>query len=160
MSELSYKTKSKGLRGTILAAWLIAGTLDMSAAVIQTLINGGDPLRMMQFIASGVFGTSAFSSVMPYAVLGFLFHYVIAFGWTLLFFYIYPKFYFLSVNVLLTAVLYGVFVWAMMNLVVLPLANTPPIKFVAVRAVVAALILVVAIGMPLAFIAARYYRRP
>lgn len=159
MSELIYKTKPKGLRGTILTAWLIAGTLDMSAAVIQTLINGGDPLRMMQFIASGVFGTSAFSSVMPYAALGFLFHYVIALGWTLLFFYIYPKFYFLSANVVLTAVLYGVFVWAMMNLVVLPLANTPPIKFVAAKALVAAGVLVVAIGMPLAFIASRYYRK-
>lgn len=160
MAELTFKSIPKGLRNTILTAWLIAGTLDMSAAVIQTLINGGDPLKMMQFIASGVFGTRAFSSIMPYAVLGFLFHYIIAFGWTLLFFYIYPKFSFLSVNAVLTAVLYGVFVWAMMNLVVLPLANTPPIKFVPTKALIAASVLVIAIGMPLAFTASRYYRRP
>lgn len=159
MSELTCKTKTKrDLRTVILISWLIVGTLDMSAAVIQTLINGGSPVKMLQFISSGVFGTSAFTTEMPYSLLGVVFHYIIALGWTILFFFLYPRVDFLSWNVIATGILYGVFVWTIMNTVILPLANTPPVKFSLLKAIVAALVLIVAIGLPLSFMARKYYR--
>ncbi|MEO5978113.1 MAG: hypothetical protein ABIS36_18720 [Chryseolinea sp.] len=159
MSELTYKTKTKkDLKTMILISWLIVGTLDMSAAVIQTLINGGNPVKMLQFIASGVFGTNAFTTEMPYALLGVVFHYIIAFGWTLLFFFLYPRLEFLSWNTIATGFLYGLLVWTIMNQVILRLANTPPIKFVFMKAIIAALILVFAIGVPLSFMAKKYFR--
>ncbi|MEO8472446.1 MAG: hypothetical protein ABI477_09635 [Chryseolinea sp.] len=159
MSELTYKTKTKkDLKTMILISWLIVGTLDMSAAVIQTLINGGNPVKMLQFIASGVFGTNAFTTEMPYALLGVVFHYIIAFGWTLLFFFLYPRLEFLSWNTIATGFLYGLLVWTIMNQVILRLANTPPIKFVFMKAIIATLILVFAIGVPLSFMAKKYFR--
>jgi hypothetical protein len=95
---------------------------------------------------------------MPYALLGVVFHYIIALGWTIIFFYLYPRIEFLSWNAAATGFLYGVFVWTIMNNVILPLANTPPIKFVLVKAMIAALVLIVAIGLPLSFMAKKYYR--
>ena len=38
----------------IVKSWLIVGSLDITAAIIQTLIYKGSILNLMQFIASGV----------------------------------------------------------------------------------------------------------
>lgn len=147
---------SRRRESTMWLAWLMAGTLDLAAAVIQMLINDRDPLMMLKFIASGVFGSSALQGGNGYAVLGILFHYVIAGIWTWLFFFFYPRLRFLQMNVWVTAFLYGLFVWFVMNRLVLPLSNTPPIPFTVRGALISAAVLVVAIGMPLSFMARRY----
>lgn len=141
----------------ILSAWLLAGTLDITAAIIQTLLAGGSITRLMQYIASGVFGTAAFDGGMPYAVMGLGFHYLIAFGWSFLFLLIYPKLTFAPRHRLLTGIAYGVVVWFMMNRVVLPLSNVPQRPFDPVRSLIAAAVLMVAIGIPLSFLASRHY---
>src|SRR5690348_4121092 len=106
---------------TMWLAWLMAGTLDITAAVIQMLLNDRDPVMMLKFIASGVFGPAALGGGNGYAVLGLIFHYIIAGIWTWLFFMIYPQVRFLQKNVWVTAVVYGIFVWFVMNRIVLPL---------------------------------------
>lgn len=151
-------TSSAGSRGgrTVWMAWLMVGTLDILAAVIQTLINGRNPLMMLKFIASGVFGSAALAGGNNYAVMGLLFHYLIAGIWTYFFFFLYPRLRFLQENVWITAVVYGLFVWFIMNRVVLPLSSTPSIPFTVRGALISATILILAIGMPLAFMARRY----
>ena len=62
---------------------------------------------------------------------------------------------FLQKNVVLTGVLYGLFVWFVMNRIVLPLSNTPPLPFTVRGALISSAILIVAIGMPLSIIAKR-----
>lgn len=141
---------------TMWLAWLMAGTLDLTAAVIQMLINGRDPVMMLKFIASGVFGSAALAGGNGYAVLGVLFHYLIAGIWTWLFFLLYPQFRFLQKNVWITALTYGLFVWFVMNRIVLPLSNTPSIPFTIRGALISAAVLIVAIGMPLSIMARRY----
>lgn len=137
-------------------AWLIVGTLDLSAAAVQMLINDRDPVMMLKFIASGVFGSAALTGGNGYAALGVLFHYIIAGIWTWLFFLLYPQISFLQKNVWITALLYGIFVWFAMNRIVLPLSNTPSIPFSVRGALISAAILTVAIGMPLSLMAKRY----
>ena len=154
------KKSNQPLIKAIVTGWIVAGTLDISAAVIQTLLYGREPMRMLQYIASGMFGADAFSGGVPFSILGLLFHYIIAMGWTVLFFVVYPKVHFLSKNIFLTAFLYGFFVWLMMNRVVLPLSQIPAAPFRIMGAVTAMLILVVAIGLPLAIVAKRYYSKP
>src|SRR4051812_4660882 len=85
------KEKRFGLTKMILLSGLLVGTLDILAAIVQTLLNGRNPLGMLKFIASGYFGTPALTGGFVYAICGLLFHYVIAMGWTVLFFWIYPK---------------------------------------------------------------------
>lgn len=147
----------RSLLKAILWAGIVVGTLDILAAIIQTLIYGRNPLGMLQYIASGIFGEASFSGGYPFAVYGLIFHYGIAFGWTVCFFLIYPKMNLLSKNKFLTGFVYGLFVWLIMNRVVLPLSNVPSAPFNLARSIMAMLILVCAIGLPLSFLGHRYY---
>lgn len=157
--QINKKMSKLKLVKTAILAGLIVGSMDILAAIVQTLITKGDPIKLFQFIASGLFGRQSFSGGVPYAILGLFFHYTIAIGWTILFFIIYPRVKFMTEFKILTGLLYGCFIWLVMNQVVLPLSNTPPIPFSVLSAVVGALILVCAIGLPLSFLAQRFYSR-
>mgnify|MGYP000975486531 CR=1 FL=1 len=140
----------------ILPSALLVGTLDITAATIQYYMRTGkDPLNVPRFVASGVFGQQAFSGGTPMAAWGLLFHYLIAFSFSVFFFWIYRKWAFLAKYRILTGILYGIFIWMVMNLVVLPLSNTPPLSLNIGKAAEAASILICMIGLPLSFIAAR-----
>jgi hypothetical protein len=145
---------------TIFWTGLLAGSLDILAAFIQYYLTfHRNPLRVLLFIASGVFGKDAYSggNIMYFA--GALFHYIIAFSFTLLFFFIYPLINFLSANRIVTGILYGAFIWSVMNLLIVPMSKTPTIPFQWSKAFLAMGILVVAIGIPLSFLAYRHYSR-
>ena len=141
----------------IVTSWLIVGTFDILFAIAQTLINGGKPIKMLQFIASGVFGRQAFSGGVAFAVYGLALHYFIAFIWTFLFFKVYPKLNLVAKNKILTGVVYGIIIWIVMSMIVLPLSNTPRLNFNLGKSIISALILIAAIGLPLSIIANRYF---
>ena len=143
----------------VLVAWLVAGTLDGAAASLQSLIAGGNPVRVFQYIASGVFGQEAFSGGILMALAGGVFHYFIAFCWTILFFLLYPKIRLLSKNIHLTAAAYGVVIWIVMNFVVLPLSGVTQGAFNLQRAAIGAAILVVCVGWPVALMAKGHYSK-
>jgi hypothetical protein len=141
----------------ILLAGLLVGTLDILAASTQTLIYGRNPMDMLKFIASGVFGNAALTGGPAFSFYGLFFHYCIAMGWTVLFFLVYPKLDLLSKNRVVTGLLYGLFVWICMSQIVLPLSNTPSFPFKLSGAIISVIILMAAIGLPLSFMARRYY---
>ncbi len=89
------------------------------------------------------------------AAMGLLFHYLIAFSFTLFFFWIFPKVKTWIPNWVLLGVLYGILVWVVMNRLVVPLSNTPKGPFNLQSALINAAILIVCIGLPLAFMASR-----
>jgi hypothetical protein len=55
---------------------------------------------------------------------------------------------------------YGVVVWSVMNLVVLPLSNARRGPFNLSGAIIAAVILMFCIGLPIATIVGRHFSRP
>jgi hypothetical protein len=57
----------------ILIAGLLVATFDLAMATIQTLAYGRNPVRMFQFIASGVFGPESFFGGWQNAALGIIF---------------------------------------------------------------------------------------
>lgn len=146
---------------TILLAGCIAGTLDILSACTQYYINTGkNPLRVLNYVASGVFGKeTAYAGGTTMPVLGLLFHYIIAFSFTVFFFWLYPKWKALSLNKFITAVGYGLFVWAVMNLLVVPMSQTPKGPFDISRAMIAAAILICMIGLPITLIVGNYYAK-
>lgn len=149
---------NKKLLATIFWTGLMVGTFDIFAAFMQYYLSfHRNPLRVLLFIASGVFGKNAYSggNIMYFA--GALFHYVFAYAFTFLFFFIYPLSSVLSYNRIITGILYGVFAWLVMNLLVVPISKTAAIPFQWPKALLAMAILVVAIGLPLSFLAHRYY---
>jgi hypothetical protein len=138
----------------ILISGLIIGTLDILAAIVQTYIMDGDSLVMLQYIASGAFGNKAFSGGLSFSLMGLLFHYGIAFFWTLLFFLVYPKI--PLKNKLVIGLVYGIVVWAAMNLVVLPIVfDSYSLKWPSL--LIGMGILVVVVGIPLAYLANWFY---
>ena len=93
------------------------------------------------------------------AVAGLFFHYCIAFIWAAIFFQIYPRISFLAHNRLVTGLLLGLFIWLVMNLVVLPLSNVPPLRFNPVRVSLGIVILMLCVGLPITWLTAGYYAR-
>jgi uncharacterized membrane protein YagU involved in acid resistance len=143
---------------SILVAGFVAGLLDIAAAIISFYLkNNQPPTKMFQFIASGALGSPAFTGGMGTAALGLLFHFLLAYIFTIAFYFIYPKIGLLSKNKIITGLVYGLLVWCIMNLVVLPLSKAPAIPFETKGAVTGMLILLFCIGLPIALFAHRFY---
>jgi len=144
---------------TVLLTGLLVGTLDITAAYINQFIKTGKFAgKMFQYIAGGALGLeNSMQGGFWVGLLGFFFHYFIAFSFTLLFFIAYPRLKFLSFNKYLVGFLYGIFIGAFMTFVVLPLTRLPSNPFVFQKAIVGWLILAVAVGVPVAISASRYY---
>lgn len=148
------------LANAILISGLVVGTADILCACVQTLIAGRSIISMLQFISSGVFGRTVISGTLDiYVAAGLFFHYIIATSWTALFFLLYPVVIRHIKSVVLLGILYGVFVWLMMNKVVLPLSQTPALKPTLSSALIGMSIIIGALGLPLAFFAHRFYSR-
>ena len=143
---------------TVLLAGLLVGSLDIIAALVNFYINTGkDPKIVLKYIASAVLGRSAFSASNTVAIWGLLLHFLIAFIWTFFFFLLYPKLKLLSWNRIITGILYGIFIWLVMTQLVVPMSKASGGAFNLKQAIIAVLILIGAIGLPLSFIAHRYY---
>jgi hypothetical protein len=142
----------------VVFAGLLVGTADILAAFASFYINTGkNPLTLVsKFIASGVLGTPALKGGAEMIALGLLFHYIIAFLFTIFFFWLYKRWPLMSKNWLITGIVYGVFTWLVMTQIVVPLSNTPPTPGGNFgRKLISILILVTMIGLPLSYIAKR-----
>lgn len=144
----------------ILQTGLIAGTLDLIGAIVSsTILNQKIPYKIFHYIASGIFGKEAFAGGGMMVFLGVLFHYLIAYTFTILYFWIYPKIGFLAINQVLSSILYGAFVWVIMNLVVVPLSNVITGPFNLTQALVGMAVLMLMIGLPVASGSTKFYNR-
>ena len=151
--------KQNNLR-LILLSGLLVGTLDITAACTDYYIaTGKGPEAVLRYVASGVFGQTAFTGSDAMQAWGLLFHYIIAFSFTIFFFWLYPRIKFMAAHPVLTAIIYGVFMWVVTTRIVVPLSNTPKGTFVWWKALKAAAILIVMIGLPLSLIAGKYFQK-
>jgi len=161
-SQMKYPLK-KATFGIILSAGLLVGTLDILSAFVDYYIGTGkNPFGVLKYIASGAFGDSALSGGACMMITGLFFHYIIAFSFTVFFFWLYPRVPFLAVNRILTGIGYGIFIWMLMNLVVVQLSAAPHSPIPAMKpfkVLKSMLILIFMIGLPLSFIAYNYFFR-
>jgi uncharacterized membrane protein YagU involved in acid resistance len=88
-------------------------------------------------------------------ILGIVLHLLIAMSFALFFYLIYERWGLSRLNPWLVGLIYGSFVWIVMNLVVVPLSRTPLVTLTGSRILTGWLILVAMIGLPLAFMARR-----
>lgn len=111
---------------TILTAGLIAGALDgLDAAVVIALLNKVSPVRVFQFIASGLIGVSAFHGGVAAALLGVGLHFTIAMGAAATFYFASLRLQFLLRKPFLWGPLYGMAVFLFMHYLVVPMSATP-----------------------------------
>ena len=153
-------TNTNGTARAILLAGFVAGLLDITAAIISFYINRHTgPTKMFQYIASAALGPDAYSGGMGTAALGLLFHFMVAYIFTIIFFFLYPRLHLVSKNAIIVGLLYGIVVWAAMNLLVVPLSKVQAAPFKTKSVIISMLILMFCIGLPIALIAHRFYSR-
>ncbi len=149
---------STSVFGPVLAATgVVAGAVDATAASVQYYLRtGNSPAGVWRYVASALLGANARAGGTGTVVIGLLMHFGIAFGWTLLFFLAAARWRALRASPWVIGPLYGLFVWAMMTRVLVPLTRIgPPGPFVLSQAATAALIIVVCVGTPIALGARR-----
>ncbi|MCB2407914.1 DUF1440 domain-containing protein [Hymenobacter lucidus] len=158
MSPTASRPASRHLLRAIATTALVAGTLDIVAACTQfALTTGKSPVIVLQFVASGVFGKAAFTGGPAMAVWGLLLHFLIATIFTVAYFWLYPRLPWLGRHPVAAGLGYGVVVWLIMNRMVVPLSGVAPQPFIPLKALMAAAILMLCIGLPIALLTARYY---
>jgi hypothetical protein len=142
---------------TILLSWLLVGTLDILCAIVSFLIKGGtDPSLIFIYISSAIFGPQAKEmNSTSMVILGLCLHYLIAFIWTVIFFFLYRRIPLMRNSRVLTGIVYGYFVQVIMSQVVVKASNAATGPFNIKSFLVSGAILVAAIGIPLSFIASR-----
>lgn len=141
----------------ILWAGLLSGTLDILAACgLFSIRTGQDPTTVLRFVASGALGAKALTGGWTAALLGLFFHFIIAFSWTILFFLVNPKL--PKGNWIIYGLLYGLVVWLVMNLIVLPyLSKITPRPFNWESAITGVIVLMLAIGLPVSYLSHKFY---
>lgn len=148
----------RNLARAVVCTALLAGTLDGLAAIINYSLQGGkDPGIIFRYIASGLLGKSALEGGTGVLGLGVLFHYAIAFSFTAFFFWLKPKIHWLATQPLLAGVQYGIFVWVLMNLFIVPFSRISKETLVIHKARIEMLILILCIGIPVSLMADKYY---
>ncbi|WP_066591363.1 hypothetical protein [Sphingomonas pruni] len=105
----------------ILVATLVAGTLDILSACVYTLIAGRAPMTMLKGLASAILGNGAVSGGAGVALVGLLLHFAIMAAMVAFFVIAASRLPVLKTHWLLAGIAYGIGLWAVMNLIVLPL---------------------------------------
>ena len=106
----------------ILWGGLVAGTLDAVDSVIAFGTQGLSTIQVLQYIASGALGRSAFQGGLVTAALGAAFHFSIAWVAAGVFVFATRRLEILKTQAVPAGLLYGVAVYFFMNYLVLPLS--------------------------------------
>ena len=135
----------------VLWGGLVAGTLDIAFALSFAAYNGTAPMRLLQAVASGVFGKAAFAGGVPMAAGGLALHFLLSFLWAGLFLMLARFRPSLALKPCLFGSLFGVLVFLGMRLVVLPLSAFPfPVTFKPVATIADLLSHMLLFGVPIA----------
>ena len=104
----------------ILVATVLCGTLDIADAAIFTLAHGHDPLAMLRSIAACVLGPGAMRGGHAMALVGLGLHFLIAAFWASFYVFLVGRVSAARRYPLAVGVIYGLFIYLVMNYVVLP----------------------------------------
>ncbi|OCX54650.1 hypothetical protein BEL04_10515 [Mucilaginibacter sp. PPCGB 2223] len=155
---MTAKKSKASVAVTVLWCGLLVGTLDILAAFANAYLSfDKGPIFVLKYIATSLFGVSAFNGGTEMVVCGLLIHYAIAYFFTALFIVLYPRLGGASQNNILIGVLYGIGIWLLMNLIVVPLTKTPAGHIHAKQVIINCLILIVMIGVPLSIFTSNFY---
>jgi hypothetical protein len=144
----------------VLYGTLVVGALDAIDAVVFFGLRGVAPGRIFQSIAAGLLGRAAFQGGLVTAALGMLLHFFIAFAIVTTFVVASARMRVLTRHAVVSGVVYGVLVYAVMNLVVLPLSAAGRPSFVLPVVVNGLLIHAFGVGLPSALFARGAVDRP
>ena len=134
----------------ILIGGAIAGSLDIVYAIGFSALHGVPPMRILQSVASGLLGKSAFDGGAPVAMLGLALHFFIALSWATIFYLVSRFAPAVTRHPVIAGLFYGFLIYAVMNLVVLPLSAYPrKVTFPLLTLVTGLIVHMFCIGLPI-----------
>ena len=177
-SSLTSRKEHDMFRAISLAT-LLTGTLDIIAAQVHFYFATGrgatiklfgteEPVSffgylahggMCKYISAAVFGDKANAGGTLMIIWGIVFHYMIAFLFTAFLFIFYAQIIKQLKKKFVVILAYGLFAWAMMNLIVIPLSKINKLPFDPINMIVGQLIVIAMVAWPVASIAHRFYSR-
>jgi hypothetical protein len=141
----------------ILTGTLIAGTLDILAAVTMSLLNGRDPMGMLRSVASGPFpGASGWGP--PGSLLGLAVHFTLMAIMVTIFVLAAARLRMLWEKPILWGFVYGLSTYVVMNLIVVPLRFGIPLPSTLWAIAPQLAFHIFLVGIPIALVAARHFR--
>jgi hypothetical protein len=143
-------------RVAILAGGSIAGACDITYAIVFSAFRGVAPARILQSVASGLLGAAAYTGGARTAALGLFLHFFIACSWAAIFYAASRRVSALMRHAVISGLLFGVLVYAVMNLLVLPLSAYPrKLTFPPVVLITGLLVHMLLVGLPIALMVRR-----
>jgi len=136
-------------------AGLLAGSLDITAAFVESGLEGRSPVSLLQGIAGGLLGMSSFREGLATAALGAFFHYLIATTAAAVFYLVSRKFKFLVTHAIPSGLLYGVAVYIFMYDIVLPISAYHT-KIALPPAALDVAVHMFMVGLPIALVVRKY----
>jgi len=145
-----------GALRAVLIGGSFAAALDILFAISFSAYHDVPATRVLQSIASGLLGKAAYSAGLPAAALGLVLHFAMAFAWACAFLLASRRVGLLTRRPVLSGALFGVAVFLVMRLVVLPLSAFPhPITFKPLATTLDLLSHMFFFGVPIALAARR-----
>jgi hypothetical protein len=144
-----------------MTAAFVAGTLDILTAVLfyVAIQEKTTTMKLLQSIASGILGKEAYAGGTKTALIGLGLHYLIATVFTSVYFFAASRIDQFKTNWLISGIGYGLFVWLVMNLIVLPVTfgKIQPMSISSITP--ALLIVIVSVGIPISYLASRKFKK-
>lgn len=141
----------------VLYGGLVAGTLDLTYALIANAMRGVEPVRIMQSISSGLWGSGAYSQGAASAALGVALHFLMMFVICGIYYAASRRLSILTERPIVMGLAYGVAVYVVMNFVVLPLSAFPhQLSYTPSSVAVGSAAMLFCVGIPIALIVRRF----
>ncbi len=144
---------SRSVLKAIIVGAIVAAFLDLLDPIVFYGLRGVAPIKIPQSIASGILGRAAYSGGLRTALLGLAAHLFIALVWTTIFVLAARVLPILTQHAVISGLLYGVFIYAVMYGLVLPHTNlfprSHPTTAVLINSIAAMVFLV---GLPISLV--------
>lgn len=144
---------------TILYGGLAVGALDILKPIVFAAFRGVPASRVLQSVASGALGRSAYQGGLPTAALGLGFHFFIAFTVFTIYYVASRRLHTLVRHWYVWGPLYGIAVYFFMQFVVFPLSAIGSVKHPFAVLVDGILTHIVCVGLPTAIVTREAARR-
>lgn len=135
----------------VLLGGLLAAAFDITYAIVFSALRGVSATRVLQSVASGLLGAAAYDGGTATAALGLLLHFLMVALMAGIFYLASRQVPLLVRRAVVSGILYGAVIYAVMNLVVLPLSAFPrKVTFTALSLGTGLLVHMFLVGLPIA----------
>ncbi len=157
IASTSMNTRSSLLR-TVLLGGLIVGIADAIVYhwIVSSLIEGNPLTSVYQYLASGALGMAAFEGGTGTVLLGVFFHFLVSFVVAAVFILSADRIPVVRRYAIPASLVYGVGVFIVMNMIVLPLSAAPPLPPPTITQLIMAILdHILVVGLPLGILVRR-----